>query len=219
MKKLLLGIAIAAISILKTNAQDYAPMLTTVFTTFDSTSLENMPQRMELSNKLGLIAKKYPDEWVPHYYNAYSKVMLSYLEKDEAKRDAYLNEADNEYSTMIDLVKTETSETNVLAAMIANGRLAVNPRSRYQKYGKIFDQHLDKAKELNPDNPRIYYLRGTSKFYTPKMFGGGKKASRPYFEKAAELFAKETTTNIATPHWGIEVNNYYLKESGGEEAE
>ena len=217
MNKYILLIAAAVFFFLNSKAQDYKQMQEQVFTQFDTTAMTNTAGKMEYSNKLGLISKKWADEWTAHYYNAYSKAILSYGEKDEAKRDAYLNDAESEYTTAVELLKKETDETHVLAAMIANGRLAVKPQSRWQKYGKIFDDELEKAKEINPNNPRIYYLRGTQKFFTPKMFGGGKKAARPYFEKAEELFAKETTRDITAPHWGKEANAYFLKEAGGED--
>ena len=71
-------------------------------------------------------------------------------------------------------------------------------------------QNLEKAKELNPDNPRIYLQRGISKFYTPKMFGGGKKAAAPYFEKAQGLFAKEQHTDISQSLTGARARSLIL---------
>src|SRR5690606_31425081 len=119
----------------------------------------------------------------------------------------------------VSMLGKNNDETYVLSAMIANARMAVNPRSRWQKYGKIFEENLDKARELNADNPRIYYLQGTSKFFTPKMFGGGKKAALPYFEKADGLFAKESTDDIADPYWGKINNDYFLGMCHGEDKE
>ena len=106
----------------------------------------------------------------------------------------------------------ENSETFVLAAMIANGRLAVDGQARWQKYGAIFSENLGKAKALNADNPRIYYLKGTSLFYTPTMFGGGKAASIKYFEQAKALFEKESKASLLVPYWGNEMNEYYIAE-------
>ncbi len=218
MKKLLLLAATAAIiSTDQASAQDFKEVLHKTVSTFDTTM--DAKQKIELSNKLGLISKKWPGEWATHYYNAYSKVILSYEEKDEAKRDAYLNEAEAERDEAVTLLKTENDETYVLAAMVANGRLAVKPQARWQKFGKLFEDNLAKAKELDADNPRIYYLQGTSKFFTPKMFGGGKKAALPYFEKAEGLFAKESSDDILKPFWGKYANTYFLKESKGEDKE
>jgi hypothetical protein len=191
-------------------AQDFKEKLRKTFLTFDSS--QNQQLKLEYSNKLGLISKKWNEEWAAHYYNAYAKASLSYRETDEAKRDAWLDEAEKEMEEAVSLLKKENDETHVLAAMIANARMAVKPMTRWQKYGAIFEENLSRAKEINPDNPRIYYLMGTSKFYTPKAFGGGKKAALPYFEKAGGLFEKETNEDIIRPYWGKHANEYFLAE-------
>jgi len=202
----------AALAFTFTNcmAQDYKAIQEKTFMAFDTT--QDFAAKANLGNKLSLIAKKYNTEWTAHYYAAYAQRQLSYLEKDESKRDAYLDEADKEYTDMMDIVKKDNDETFVLAAMIANARLAVKPMSRWQKYGKIFDQDMEGAKAINPNNPRIYLMQGMNKFYTPKAFGGGAKNARPYFEKAAGLFATDTETDITKPHWGKEMNSYMLAE-------
>jgi hypothetical protein len=193
-------------------AQNFKDLLVKTYLAFDTT--QDQQQKVEYSNKFDLLAKKFPDEWAAHYYNAFSKAVLSYNEKDEAKRDAWLDEAEKERDEAVALLKKENDETYVLAAMIANARLAVKPQARWQKFGKIFDEDLAKAKELNPDNPRIYYLQGMSKRFTPKMFGGGKKAALPYFEKAATLFSKENDNDIVNHiSWGKAVNEHFLKEA------
>ena len=195
---------------------DYKPILENTFTAFD-TSYVDMNAKINAGNKLVLIAKKYPEEWAPQYYAAYSRAQLSYFEKDEAKRDAYLDEADNYLAEAIRLLGKENDETHVMSAILANARMAVKPQARYQKYGKIFNEQLDAAKEINPDNPRIYLERGISKFYTPKMFGGGKKVATPYFEKAQELFAKQAGGDMTVPHWGQFSNDYFLQQIKGDD--
>ena len=209
MKKMILtgAVALAAIS---AQAQDLKPVLAKVFTTFDTSM--NLDLKVEQSNKLSLIAKKWDNEWIAHYYAALSKTTLSYMEKDAAKRDAYLDEATKEKEDAVTLLKKENDETFVLGAMIANARMVIDGMNRWQKYGKIFNEDLESAKEINPDNPRMYYLQGVSKFYTPKAFGGGKKAAIAYFEKAEGLFAKEKSGDITKPYWGRDKNEYYLAQ-------
>jgi hypothetical protein len=209
MKKIILFGAMA-LTVISAQAQDFKTVLEKTFTAFDTTW--NQAVKVEQSNKLSLIAKKWDNEWVAHYYAAYSKTVLCYQEKDNAKKDAYLDEADKEREDAVTILKKENDETWVLAAMIANARLGVDPMQRWMKYGKIFSEDLENAKEINPDNPRMYYLQGTSKFFTPKTYGGGKKSAKPYFEKAEGLFAKETVVDITKPHWGKDHNAYFLNQ-------
>jgi hypothetical protein len=216
MKKIILMGAIALTS-WNVQAQDYKAALQKTFIAFDTT--ESMDAKVEQSNKMSLIAKKWDNEWVTHYYASLSKTILSYMEKDAAKRDAYLDEAERQKEDAVSILKKETDETHVLSAMIANARMAVDPMQRWQKYGKIFSDNLASAKELNPDNPRMYYLQGTSKLFTPKAYGGGKKAAQPYFEKAEALFAKESDADIAKPYWGKKHNTMFLAETKKEDKE
>jgi len=207
MKKFIL-LGAMALTVVSARAQDLNTVLKNTFTAFDTT--QDMSVKVQQSNKLSLIAKKWDNEWITHYYLAFSKTVLSYMEKDATKRDAYLDEADKEREDAVSILKKETDETFVLAAMIANARMAIDPMARWQKYGALFSSNLESAKDLNPDNPRMYYLQGISKFYTPKAYGGGKKAAQPYFEKADGLFAKEAGGDITKPYWGKDKNSYFL---------
>ena len=208
MKKAVFAVAITAAAF-TASAQDFKPVLEKTFLAFDTTM--DFATKVEQSNKLTLISKKWDNEWTTHYYAAYSKAQLSYMEKEAAKKDAYLDEAEKEKQDAISILKKENDETYVLAAMIANARMVVDGMNRWQKYGPIFGENLESAKGVNPDNPRMYYLNAVSKFFTPKQFGGGKKAALPYFEKANTLFAKEAgVTDITKIHWGKDKNDYFI---------
>lgn len=216
MKKIFLA-ATAALLALSAQAQpDFKPVLKSTFDAFDTT-FADMSAKQNLGNKLVLIAKKFNDQWAPQFYAAYSIVQLAYFEKDPAKKDAMLDEAANYRDDAAHLLGKENSETEVLAGMIANARIGVDPRNRWQKYGKEFESHLEKAKEMNADNPRIYLEFGISKFYTPKMFGGGKKVALPYFEKSKALYAKESQNDIEKPYWGLTTMEYFLEKAKGED--
>ena len=190
--------------------QDYKAPLKATWDMMDTAKA--MESKVQLSNKLGLIAKKWPNEWATHFYAGLSKVFMSYDEKDEAKHDALLDEAEKERDEAVTLLGKENDETYVVAAMIANSRLSVNPMQRWQKYGKIFQEDLKNAEAINPGNPRMYYLKAVSTMFTPKNFGGGKKAALPYFEKADGFYAKETDNDITKPYWGKHYNTYFLAE-------
>lgn len=197
-----------------TYAQDMNEALKKNFIAFDTT-MSDPEQKMAKANKLELIAKKWNDQWAPHYYNAYAKAQLSFMmgqaQEDMAKRDAILDEADAELDEAISILGEETSETYVLKAMLAQARMAVDGRNRWQEYGKKFEDNLKLAKEKNEQNPRIYYLKGTGVMFTPKAFGGGAKNALPYFEKAEPMFAAEQTDDMNDPFWGHMANKYFIE--------
>ncbi|MBS1614728.1 MAG: hypothetical protein JST06_01265 [Bacteroidetes bacterium] len=218
MKKTILAAAAICLTLAAQAQPDYKAVLKSTFDAFDTTFVD-MVAKQNLGNKLVLIAKKYNDQWAPQFYAAYSIVQLAYFEKDPTKKDALLDEAANYRDDAAHLLGKENSETEVMTAMIANARIGVDPRNRWQKYGKEFEAHLEKAKELNADNPRIYLEYGITKFYTPKMFGGGKKEALPYFEKAKALYAKENQNDIEKPYWGLTTMEYFLEKAKGTDSE
>ena len=60
---------------------------------------------------------------------------------------------------------------------------------------------LDRAKEMEPRNPRVWLISGMSAMFTPKMFGGGADKAERDLRKAVELFASDNPTPPA-PSWG-----------------
>ena len=200
-------------------AQEFKTVLTETVNAFFSEKEKG--QKVSQSNRIGLIAKKYNTEWSTAYYASLSKIMLNYEEPDAKKKDAYLDEAEDFLNTATTLADKNDriiqSEIFALNAMLANARIGVDPQKRWQKYGKIFESNLEKAKEQNVDNPRIYFLKATSVFFTPKMFGGGAKKAMEYFEKADGLFAKEAKDDITKPYWGKEANDEFMKLAKAEQ--
>ena len=218
-KLLLMSVAAMLYFTAHVAAQDFKPTLeTTVKSFFEG---KEATEKQSQSNRLVLIAKKFNTEWSASYYAALSRVMLSYDEQDASKKDAYLDEADEYLGTAIALSDKDNahlqSEMHALSAMIANARIGVQPEKRWQKYGKIFEENLEKAKGLNADNPRIYFLKATSTLFTPKMFGGGPKKAMPYFEKADQLFANESKDDIERPFWGKEANDQFMQHAKSQE--
>jgi hypothetical protein len=174
-------------------------------------SVQNLSQMMSISAQFDMIVSKWEDEWSSNYYAAYAKTITSFIVQDNKKKDLFLDEADK-YLEKIKTIDSQNDETWVLAALIVNARISVDGQNRGMQYGGIFNQYLSKAEKINPDNPRIYYLKGTSLFYTPEMYGWGKAMAKPLFEKAKGLFAKEAKTSVLKPIWGEKQNLDYLKQ-------
>jgi len=95
----------------------------------------------------------------------------------------------------------DKSEILALRNMSATQQMMVDPQTRYMTYGQTASSNLQKAMQLNPNNPRLYYLQGMSLFNTPAQFGGGKDKAKPVFEKAITLYNAEQPTGF-NPRWG-----------------
>ena len=211
MKKTILFFALAAgLLIAKENkAQSIDTALIQTYTAFDSA--KTYPQLLFASNQFKLIAKQKPDDWVTNYYAAWSLALVSFREPDSKKKDPMLDEADNFYSK-IELLDSTNDEIAVLGALLANARLSVAPQQRHGKYGEIASKYYAQAKKINPKNPRMYYLQGTSLYYTPKLFGGGAEKALPLLQKADTLFANDSK-DIRKPHWGKNADEQMIKDS------
>ncbi len=210
MKKtiLILTIALGLLVNKSTSAQSVDTMLIQTYNAFDSAKA--YPQWLMASNQFKLIAKQSPTYWLANYYAAWSIAILSFNEPTKAKKDPMLDEADA-FFAKIEPMDSTNDEVALLGALLAQARLSVDPMSRHGKYGEISDKYLAQVTKLNPNNPRMYYLEGNTKFYTPKLFGGGVDKAQPLYEKAEALFANDSQ-DIHKPHWGKAVNEKMLAQ-------
>ena len=69
---------------------------------------------------------------------------------------------------------------------------------------------LDKARALNPDNPRIYFLEAMNRLNLPPAFGGGPEVALPLFQTAQEKFSLFHTEDPLWPDWGADANREEL---------
>ena len=70
--------------------------------------------------------------------------------------------------------------------------------------------YIKKAFNLEPENPRVSLIAGMSAYYTPKIFGGGKKKALNHLQKAVEYFKSFYAENPTAPTWGEEDTYTYL---------
>ena len=194
-------------SISTLNSQTLEESLNETFQQMDTS--KNLGGMMSASAKFDLITNKWPDEYASNYYSAYSKAMISYVEKDMKRRDQFLDIADKFYEKA-KKINPENEETYILGALLAHARLSVDGGNRWRKYGEIFDQNINAAKAINPNNPRIYHLKGVALFFTPKMFGGGAKNAIELLEKAKPLFITQDLSSILKPNWGNNRNEAFI---------
>jgi len=119
-----------------------------------------------------------------------------------ADKDKYLDKAEGLLKEAETLAGKPSDEILIMKAYAAQIRLAADAMNRWQKYGALFTENIDAAKAVNSDNPRIYYLEGSSLFFTPEEYGGGKKVAKPLLEKAVAKFAAFKPQSSISPQWG-----------------
>jgi hypothetical protein len=188
-------------------AQTLEGSLQETYTRF--TAAHDMGAWMDAANRFALIATRWNQEWAANYYAAYAKAYVSLQETDPKRKDALLDEADS-FVAKMNALNAASDESLVLGAYLAYARFSVDPRNRWQTYLKKMNEDLDKAKKVNPNNPRVYLLQAIPIFNKPKAYGGGPDKAKPVFEKARDLFAGQDTSSILKPYWGALENADYL---------
>jgi len=164
---------------------------------------------MDAANQFERIGISEKDKWLPFYYASYAYIVASYQEQDLAKKDQYLDKAQQLLDNAFELSGKE-SELFALQAFLYPSRIIADPMARgVECLGKM-NWSLDKAIELNPENPRSYYLRAITLLNMPEAFGGGAEVARPHFEKAKEKFDLFTPESALSPNWGKELNEAEL---------
>jgi hypothetical protein len=163
-------------------------------------------------------------QWLPYYWSGLALTRIGWMYFPDSKGVTAIK-ADNLSATIdalsgrINTVEDKAdavapdndakSEILLLRNMAYTQQMIIDPQSRYMTYGMQAGQALDKAIQLNPNNPRAYYLKGSSLFGTPEQYGGGKAAAKPSFEKAVEL-GKAEQHKPFVPHWGLEQSEQML---------
>lgn len=163
-----------------------------------------------LANQFERIANAETGKWHPGYYAAYCYVWATAVSEIPAEDKHKL--LDLAQVQMDVLQKSFKKESEIFALQAFLYQMRITDMSKGFKYSSLASEALDEAEKINPNNPRIYYLRGNNTFHTPKAFGGGKEKAKPMFEKAAALFESQKPTNAIEPAWGSEHNKQMLAE-------
>lgn len=172
----------------------------------------------ELSNAFERIGEAEKEQWLPFYYAALSRVMMGTLMANGQqggiadKTDPEADKAELLLAKASALTK-ENSEIWCIKKMIATLRMMADPMTRFQTYGLAASEALQKARQLDPQNPRTYLLEGQDKFYTPEQFGGSKTEAKTLFEesiKKQESFKPESSIH---PSWGMGQAKYFYSLS------
>lgn len=169
---------------------------------------ENWLQKATL---FGNISDVHTGEWLPLYYQSYSYLQAGMLEQDLKKADPLYDIALRNIEKAESLEKSN-SEILTLKSWILSMKLTVDPMNRGYEYGMKSNQLLGEAMDLDPDNPRPYFLKGISAFYTPEEFGGSKKAAKDLLNESIQKYHAFKPKSSIMPAWGLKEAKELLME-------
>lgn len=200
-KYLFLLLAVGSLQLAAYSQSDkYVAAMKSTLALFDSAKTAEDFNKM--ANTFERIGDAEKTEWLPYYYAGLSLStagwMPDFKDKDAnaARINAFCDKAESLAKNNAD-----KSEIEAVRNMSATQQMLVDPQSRWATYGKSAGDAIQKGMQLNPSNPRLYYLQGMSLFGTPTQFGGGKDKAKPVFEKAVALY-KEEKPGQFYPKWG-----------------
>ncbi|WP_346856409.1 hypothetical protein [uncultured Draconibacterium sp.] len=173
-------------------------------------ALNSSVELQALANQFERIGMAEQDKWLPSYYAAYCFVRSTFL--DEMDADAKHKQLDKAQSLIDELQKKYSEESEICALQALVYQLRITDMSKGAKYSMKASSAIAEAEKLNAENPRVYYLRGSNTFHTPKFFGGGAEKAKPDLEKAAKMFEYVKQTDPLMPTWGNIHNGQLLEQ-------
>lgn len=180
-------------------------------------SLHTAQAWTDMANTFQRIADAEKTQWLPYYYAALGNVMTGYMQGDATgaggadKIDPLANKAE-EMLNKAEALSKDNSDIYCVKKMIATLRMMADPMNRYMTYGPQAADALQKAKSLNPENPRVYLLEGQDKFYTPEQFGGSKTEAKSLFEQSIKKYDSYKPESDIHPQWGKSQVLYFLSQ-------
>ncbi|MDP3644439.1 MAG: hypothetical protein Q8S54_14765 [Bacteroidota bacterium] len=209
MKTLSLTLVSLLASIIGISNEAYQKAMTeSIEKLFQATTI---PEYVEIANQFERISNIEKAEWLPLYYASYSYIMISFQEPDNAKKDRFLDQA-QKYLDQAMAIDANESELHMLQGFLYPSRITIDPMNRGMELMPEMNKSLDKALELNPDNPRVYFLRATMTFHMPEAYGGGAANALPLYQAADEKFRIFKPKTELSPNWGKEANEAELKK-------
>lgn len=160
-------------------------------------------------NKMERIATAEPKEWLPNYWMVYGLIQETYRIQNNDEKDILLDKA-SKFLSKAEEISPKNSELAVLSAYHNSARTSIDPMSRWEKYGALYEKNLAEAQSLDAGNPRADYLRAVNTFYTPESFGGGKARAKPLFESAVKKAGTFKNPTSYSPTWGDVESKYFL---------
>ena len=147
------------------------------------------------------IASMNSAEWLPHYYAAFCFTRASHLNTEAARQDMWVDKAQAEIDKAL-VLEPANAEVLIMKGFVLQARMNINPMVRGFQYNNETMECFNKARAIDPENPRSYLWEGVNLLHTPEAFGGGKESACPLIRKALEKFAVFVPADSLAPNWG-----------------
>ncbi|MCY1633347.1 tetratricopeptide repeat protein [Marinifilum sp. D737] len=168
-----------------------------IYTAFMNSFEEgNTNDLMEIENEL---IKIKTNDQITSYWIAYSKYYESifYL-KMRNKKSA--KKVINEAIEIVELIDNKNSESYALLANLYSFSTQFADGMLIGTISQKVKNNAEKAIKLDEENLRAWYVLGSNDFYTPEIYGGGKKCEELLLKSIS--LNEQKIKNSYMPSWG-----------------
>lgn len=138
------------------------------------------------------------EELLVRYTLAYVGRSLAFV-SDAARGRALMEDATEQLERAI-AIDPKSAEAHALLGSVLGASAGMFPQ-RASELGRRGREALAHAAELEPFNPRVHVLLGSSALHRPVEFGGGADKAEPHLRRALVLFVNEPKSR-PWPNWG-----------------
>jgi hypothetical protein len=177
----------------------------------DMDSAKTTEQMQAASATFERIGNAEKTQWLPYYYAALCQTNIGWMDQKSDK-----DKLAEKTKSLLDKAEAldKNSEIYIVRSMAATQQMLVDPMTRWQTYGAESAAALGTAKSLDANNPRAYFLEGSSIMNTPAAFGGGKDKAKPILQKSVDLFKTFKPASDLHPTWGQKLAEDALANAG-----
>jgi len=145
-----------------------------------------------------------------HYYAALADSRLAdfSIESDPEEAMVQIDRAVAHLEQAVAL-EPDLAVAHALLSSVYGKKMAIKPMLG-MFLGPKADAAINKAKKLEPENPRVVFTEAMSLYFKPEQWGGDKAKAMQGMQQALELVGQETHENVLAPNWGPDEANAWL---------
>ena len=113
--------------------------------------------------------------------------------EDQETYEKYLDKTANELDALL-IENPKSADLHAISAAVMSVQMGFSPM-KGMTLGAESGKHIGEALSLDSNNPLAWRQNASSKYFTPKMFGGDIMEAIKHYEHAIQLYEKNNQTN------------------------
>ena len=158
------------------------------------------------------IAQVEKGNWIPSYYAAHTNILQVFATTDKSKGEELLQRAEK-YLKQAQSIAPRNSEVETLQGVYYTAKIVLDPMVNGMKFSAPALSAFEKAKQLDPSNPRPVYLAAQFQINASKFMGGDPASYCAEIKRVIPMFDAFSPKQKFAPRWGKEQALKVLRSS------